>query len=75
VVRDPELSSLYGRYLYGDYCEGQLRSFTAEPGEQATDDRELGLEVPQLSSFGEDAAGRVYVVSLEGPVYRLLPSG
>ena len=74
VVRDPELSSLYGRYLYGDYCEGQLRSFTAEPGEQATDDRELGLEVPQLSSFGEDAAGRVYVVSLEGPVYRLLPA-
>ena len=32
VVRDPELRSLYGRYLYGDYCAGELRSFTAEPG-------------------------------------------
>ena len=31
VVRDPELKSLYGRYLYGDYCVGELRSFTADP--------------------------------------------
>ena len=31
VVRDPELDSLYGRYLYGDFCEGELRSFTADP--------------------------------------------
>ena len=74
VVRDPQLRSLYGRYLYGDFCEGQLRSFTARAGGQATDDLELGIEVPQLNSFGEDAAGRVYAVSLEGPVYRLLPA-
>ncbi len=73
VVRDPQLTTLYGRYLYGDFCEGQLRSFTADPGTEATDDRELGVEVPQLSSFGEDAAGHVYAVSLDGPVYRLDP--
>ena len=29
VVRDRTLPSLYGRYLYGDFCAGQLRSFTA----------------------------------------------
>ena len=28
--------------------------------------------VPQLSSFGEDADGHVYAVSLDGPVYRLV---
>ena len=39
------------------------------------DDRELGLEVAGLSSFGEDAAGRLYAVSLEGPVYRLEAAG
>ena len=33
--------------------------------------RTTGLKVEQLSSFGEDARGRVYVVSLDGPVYRL----
>lgn len=75
VVRDPELRSLYGRYLYGDFCEGQLRSFPANAGEPATDDRELGLEVAQLSSFGEGADGQIYAVSLEGPVYRLVPAG
>ena len=72
VVRDRELRSLYGRYLYGDFCEANLRSFTAEAGEPAGDDRELGLEVSALSSFGEDAAGHVYATSLEGPVYRLV---
>jgi glucose/arabinose dehydrogenase len=27
VVRDPALRTLYGRYLYADFCAGQLRSF------------------------------------------------
>jgi hypothetical protein len=73
VVRDPALRSLYGRYLYGDYCLGELRSFTARVGEDAGDDRALGVQVPSLSSFGEDARGHIYAVSLDGPVYRLVP--
>jgi glucose/arabinose dehydrogenase len=73
VVRDRALRSLYGRYLYGDFCSGELRSFPAVPGRRATDDRALGVEVPSLSSFGEDAAGHVYATSLDGPVYRLVP--
>jgi glucose/arabinose dehydrogenase len=75
VVRDRGLESLYGRYLYGDFCAGELRSFIAEPGRAARDDVALGLRVPSLSSFGEDVKGRIYVTSLEGPVYRLEPEG
>jgi glucose/arabinose dehydrogenase len=75
VVRDRSLRSLYGRYLYGDYCAGELRSFPAVPGRRATDDRALGVEVPSLSSFGEDDAGHIYATSLDGPVYRLVPGG
>ena len=76
VARDRGLRSLYGRYLYGDFCAGQLRSFTATPGRRAIDDRALDLQVPSLSSFGEDNAGHLYATSLEGPVYRLVaPSG
>jgi len=75
VVRDARLESLYGRYLYGDFCEGQLRSFSARPGRKAGDDRALGPQVPGLSSFGEDSRGRVYATSLEGAVYRLDPAG
>ena len=30
VVRDPDLPSLLGRYLYGDFCRGWLRSFVPQ---------------------------------------------
>jgi glucose/arabinose dehydrogenase len=71
VVRDPSLPALLGRYVYGDFCVGELRSFKpATP--DARDDRSLGLQVPALSSFGEDNAGHIYAVSLDGPVYRLV---
>jgi glucose/arabinose dehydrogenase len=71
VVRDSRLA-LAGRYVYGDFCTGVLRSFRIVGG-KATGDRRTGLKVSQLSSFGEDARGRVYATSLDGPVYRLTP--
>jgi len=74
TVRDPELPTLYGRYLWGDLCVGELRSFTPVPGETASDDVPLGLDVPQIASFGEDAKGSVYAVSIAGSVYRLDPA-
>jgi glucose/arabinose dehydrogenase len=72
VVRDKNLRSLYKRYLYADLCEGQLRSLVPHLT-RATGDRKLGLAVGTPSSFGEDTRGRLYVTSLEGPVYRLVP--
>ena len=72
IVRDRALGSLYGRYVYGDFCDSALRSAKLLPG-RAEGDRRIGLHVPALSSFGEDARGRVYAVSLNGPVYRLAP--
>ena len=73
TVRDRDLPTLYGRYVYGDLCLGELHSFTPEPGRQADDDVDLGLDVEGLSSFGEDADGNVYAMSISGPVYRLDP--
>lgn len=71
VVRDRRLPSLYKRYVYADLCEGELRRLV--PGlRRARRDRKLGLGVSTPSSFGEDTQGRVYVTSLEGPVYRLI---
>ena len=74
TVRDRDLPTLYGRYLWADFCVGELRSFTPVPGEAAADDVALGLDVPQIASFGEDANGNVYAVSIAGPVYRLDPA-
>jgi glucose/arabinose dehydrogenase len=72
VVRDRRLPSLYKRYVYADLCEGELRSLVPHL-RRASGDRKLGLGVPTPTSFGEDTHGRVYVASLEGPVYRLVP--
>jgi hypothetical protein len=70
VVRDPGLPTLNGRYVYGDYCQTGLRSTIPRTG---ADNRSepASLDVPQLSSFGEDACARLYAASLNGPVYRI----
>ncbi len=71
VVRDRSLGPLYGRYVYADFCEGKLRSLVPHL-RRAGGDRRLGLSVSSPSSFGEDDRGRLYVASLEGPVFRLV---
>lgn len=66
VVRDPALTSVFGRYLYADFFAGQIHS--AALATPVTDDREE-TELPvvkQLVAFGEDADARVYVVKLDG---------
>jgi glucose/arabinose dehydrogenase len=69
VVRDQSLGSLYGRYLYGDLCVGELRSLNlANP---SAGDRSEGIEANRINSFGEDSCGRIYVVEEGGGVYRL----
>ncbi len=71
VVRDPRLAGLDGRYVYTDNCNGALRSLVPELG-GARGARSLGVSVGRPSSFGEDGLGRLYVASLNGPVYRLV---
>jgi glucose/arabinose dehydrogenase len=72
VVRDPRLGSLQGKYVYGDFCKGRIYSAKLKPG-GASGDGPLKLPTVQnLSSFGQDNKGRVYVTSLAGPVYRLV---
>ena len=44
-------------------------------GDGLHDVRSTGLRVNALSSFGQDARGRAYAVSLSGPVYRFVPRG
>ncbi|HWC25612.1 MAG TPA: PQQ-dependent sugar dehydrogenase, partial [Solirubrobacteraceae bacterium] len=72
VVRDRGVPALNGRYVYGDFCKGQLRSAKLSAGGASGDRAIRGVRrVGELSSFGEDARGRVYVTSLGGSVYRL----
>jgi glucose/arabinose dehydrogenase len=71
VIRDPALGRLRGRYVYGDLCDPRLR-ITGFRNGRARGDKRLGPSVERLVSFGEDARGRIYTVSLEGAVSRLV---
>ena len=74
VVRDPDLPSLTGRYLYGDACSGEIRSFVPRVSTQtALGDRPAGLVLPGLSSFGRGFGGKIYAAQTSGAVSRLAP--
>lgn len=70
VVRDLSLTGLVGRYLYGDFFAGDIRSLALDFS--APDDRSTSLSLPHLVSFGEDASSRLYAASLDGSVVRLV---
>jgi glucose/arabinose dehydrogenase len=65
VYRGSAVPELRGRYVFGDFCSGKIWSLS---GGTATP---LPSVVPQLSSFGEDAAGELYAVSLAGEIFKL----
>jgi glucose/arabinose dehydrogenase len=67
------IPGLRGAYLYGDYCAGWVRAARVRGGRVA-EQRDLGLDVPGLSSFGVGPDGELYAMSLSGPVYRLAPA-
>jgi glucose/arabinose dehydrogenase len=72
IVRDGRLGSLTGRYVYGDNCKSEIYS-TRLSASGAESNHPTGMSVSNLSSFGEDARGRVYATSLNGEVYRFVP--
>ncbi|MFN2611743.1 MAG: sorbosone dehydrogenase family protein [Solirubrobacterales bacterium] len=70
VSHSKKLRSLRGKLVYGDFCDGQLRTLVPTLG-GAHKIRRLGLNVPMLSSFGRATNGAIYAASHSGPVYRL----
>jgi hypothetical protein len=72
VVRDQSVGDLYGRYVYADTYAGQIRSLVPALPDAQGDRSEDLPHVDLVSSFGQDTCLRVYVVSLSGPVSRLI---
>lgn len=71
VERDPDVKDLAGRYLFADHCTGRVFSSRITSRGRAFAVGSTGIDVPGLvSSFGVDAARRVYVASENGWVYR-----
>ena len=79
VYRGKALPALDGRYFYADYCTGLLRSFVWTQGVvrehwdwKRAIDRERVLT--EVSSFGADHDGELYIATLTGGIYKLVPS-
>jgi glucose/arabinose dehydrogenase len=72
VYRGAALPELAGTYFYSDYCAGWLRSFRLN-GAAATEHRSWDIgDVGNVLSFGQDAAGELYMLSDNGRVYRIV---
>jgi glucose/arabinose dehydrogenase len=68
VYRGARSSLPVGAYVYADFCTGEI--FILQNGAQ-----NLLLDAPRnISSFGEDEAGEIYVVGLGGTVERIVAS-
>lgn len=71
VYRGRRMPDLVGHYFYGEYCSGWIRSFRYAGG-KVTQHREWkGARTPDITSFGQDSAGELYVLSGGGTVYRM----
>lgn len=75
VYRGSALPCLRGRYIYGDYISGRIFSFVYS-GNVATSKAELTAMfndgLLSIVGFGEDAAGELYTVQINGVVMKLV---
>ena len=69
VYRGSQGTVAPGTYLYGDYCSGEIFAWNGSSQSVL-----LGSGM-NISSFGEDEQGELYVVDLGGTVSRLESSG
>ena len=70
VYRGSAIPELAGTYLYGDFCSGEVFGYRTDG---SASEARLDLQVvSQLTSFGLDAAGEIYVLSRAGGVFRIV---
>lgn len=75
VVRDPRLSRIagpeaVGSVIFGDFCTGRVYGFVPRFGPAKKVNR-FRFRIRGLDAFGQDRAGRIYLVSIEGGIWRL----
>ena len=76
VYRGSVIPALQGTYFYADFCAGFVRSFRYQNG-QPTGQTEWPLLSPPgsfVTSFGEDAAGELYVMTQGGGLFKFVPN-
>ncbi|MEM7228579.1 MAG: PQQ-dependent sugar dehydrogenase [Planctomycetota bacterium] len=80
VYRGSEIPAVSGRYFFADFVATRIWSFEWNGAGGINDLQDCtssitpsleGLNVSNIASFGEDANGEMYIVSLGGSVFRM----
>jgi glucose/arabinose dehydrogenase len=72
VYRGSAVAHLGGAYLYSDDCNGTIKALVLRAG-KVVQRGSLGISAQSVSSFGQDLNGELYVLTLGGPVYKIVP--
>jgi glucose/arabinose dehydrogenase len=73
VYRGLAVQEIQGTYFYADYCAGWVRSFVHQNGQAANQTDWSSLRPGgNVTSFGEDALGELYILTAQGGVYRIV---
>ncbi|MFN0151321.1 MAG: PQQ-dependent sugar dehydrogenase [bacterium] len=80
VYRGMDIPDLYGRYFYSDYCSDQtwticvVNGVATELTERTSDMLPgVGFTLDDITSYGEDARGELYITDRDGEIYAILP--
>ncbi len=71
VYRGRTIEGLQGAYLYSDFCDGRIRALVQRAGAVAHERADLGVALDGTVSFGQDADGELYLLSLREGVFRI----
>ena len=71
VYRGESIEWLRGVYIYGDFCSGRIWALKYVDHQVISNIQIADTDV-QITSFGEDADGELYVVGFKGGVYRVV---
>ena len=69
VYRGTKIPALLGTYIFGDFCSGEIWGY------RDGNTRLLQTTELQISSFGEDRSGELYVVGYGGKISRIVLKG
>src|SRR5262249_36515372 len=71
VYRGSAMPELFGRCLFGDYGSGKVWSIPSNVDRPAP---KVLLTTSAISSFAQDNAGELYVISYSGAISRIVPT-
>ena len=74
VYRGQVVPAIQGTYFYADFCAGFVRSFRVNNGSAIERTEWPLLATPSISSFGQDGLGELYLTTLSGSVFRIVPN-